>query len=350
MTMAKQLNVGIVGLGRLGRRHAENLCYRIPQARLLAAASPVEAERSFAAETLGVPHVFDSLEALLAVDGLDAVVLVTPTSLHAAQSIQVLEAGKHLFVEKPLALNVADCEQVEQTHARTVQQYPGQVAMVGFVRRFDPSYAHARAAIVAGEVGSPFYIRSQTCDKLDPNGFFVQFSATSGGIIMDCNIHDIDLARWLLSDAQGRAPKALKVYASGSCAVHPELARYQDVDNAIGTIEFADGKLATVYASRTFAHGHETSTEVIATGGKLLIGAGAARDRVVKSDAHGVGHLALEDFFARFEQAFAVELQAFTDACLGRQAAPLSLSDATEATRIGVALTQALRTGQPQTL
>ncbi len=348
--MKQTLNVGIVGLGRLGRQHAQCLRYRLPDARLVAAASPVEAERQHAREVLGVPQVFDSLEEMLGLENLDAVVLVTPTSLHAEQSIRVLEAGKHLFVEKPLALNVADCERVAATHARTRAQHPGQVALVGFVRRFDPSYQHAREAIVAGEIGLPFYVRSQTCDRLDPGGFFIQFSASSGGIIMDCNIHDIDLARWLLSDREGRAPRAQRVHAAGTCAVHPELAQFQDVDNAIGTIEFEDGKLATIYASRTFAHGHETSTEIIATAGKLLIGAGAARDRVIKSDARGVGHLALDDFFARFEQAFERELAHFVDACLGRVPVALQLEDATEATRIGAALTAALRTGSAQTL
>lgn len=243
-----------------------------------------------------------------------------------------------------------DCEQVEAAYERTRRKYPGQVAMVGFVRRFDASYARARAAIIAGDIGRPFLLRSQTCDKLDPRGFFVQFSATSGGIIMDCNIHDIDLARWLLSDAEGNAPRATKVYASGICAVHPELARHHDVDNAISTIEFSDGRFATLYASRTFAHGHETSTEIIATAGKLLIGAGAARDRIIKSDAHGVGHVALEDFFERFEDAFVTEMRAFTDSCANLKPAPLSLHDTTEATRIGRALTTALRTGEAQML
>ena len=167
---------------------------------------------------------------------------------------------------------------------------------------------------------------------------------------MDCNIHDIDLARWLLSDSQGQAPRARRVHASGGCFVHPELAQYQDVDNAVGTIEFEDGRLASIYASRTFAHGHETSTEIIASAGKLLIGAGAALDRVVRSDARGVGHAALPDFFERFREAFDHELQHFVDACLGRVPLALSLDDAIEATRIGAALTTALRTGEPQDL
>ena len=348
--MKDMLRVGIVGLGRLGRQHAQCLRYRIPGVHLLAAASPLEKERAWVRDELGVERVVEGLDELLAIDGLDAVVLVTPTALHAAQSIQVLEAGKHLFVEKPLALDVASCEQVGATHARTREQHPGQIAMVGFVRRFDASYRHARAAIVAGEIGTPFYVRSQTCDKLDPEGFFIQFSASSGGLIMDCNIHDIDLARWLLSDSQGQAPRARRVHASGGCFVHPELAQYQDVDNAVGTIEFEDGRLASIYASRTFAHGHETSTEVIASAGKLLIGAGAALDRVVRSDARGVGHAALPDFFERFREAFDHELQHFVDACLGRVPLALSLDDAIEATRIGAALTTALRTGKPQAL
>lgn len=335
------MKIGIVGLGRLGKRHAENLLKRIDGAELVAGASPVEAEREYA-KSLGL-SAYDSLEALLQHPDLEAVILVTPTALHAEQSIAVLEAGKHLFVEKPLALNVADCEKVEKVYAQTQKRFPNQMAMVGFVRRFDPSYASAKKALLNGEIGEAFFVRSQTCDQYDPNGFFVQFSATSGGLIMDCNVHDIDLVRWFLSDKNGNAPKALRFHATGSANIHPDLKQFADVDNAIATIEFEGGKFAHLYASRTFAHGHETSTEIIGTAGKLLIGAGAHLNRVVKSDKHGVSHEALPDFSARFSEAFIHELQAFVDACAGKIPAPLSLNDATEATRIGVALTEVLR-------
>lgn len=345
----KTLHVGIVGLGRLGRRHAQTLS-RHPNVKLSAAASVIAEERTYAQQTLGVEHVCDRLDALLAVTPLDAVVLVTPTALHASQSEAVLKAGKHLFVEKPLALNIADCEAVERTYAETRQQYPQQFAMVGFNRRFDADYQAAKAAIDNGEIGTPYFFRAQTCDKLDPNGFFIKFAATSGGIIMDCNIHDIDLVRWLMSDKEGNVSAVARVYATGCCAVHPELAQYQDVDNAISTIEFADGRMAHLYSSRTFAHGHETSTEIIGTQGKLLIGADAASNRVVKSDANGVGHQALPDFFARFEASFEHEIQAFVATCLGEQTLRSNLHDATEATRIGVALTESLRSHTLQSL
>lgn len=336
-------NIGIVGLGRLGQRHAENLLRRIDGVTIIAAASPVDSERDYARLTLGIEQVVDSLDELLTIDTIDAVVLVTPTAWHAEQSIAVLQAGKHLFVEKPLALNVEDCEKVEAVFEQTRQAKPDQVAMVGFVRRFDPSYVAAKQAILNGEIGEPFFVRSQTCDQYDPNGFFVNFSERSGGLIMDCNVHDIDLVRWFLSDNDGNTPAPIRYHATGSHNIHPDLAQYNDVDNAISTIEFSGGKYAHLYASRTFAHGHETSTEIIAAKGKLLVGAGAHANRVVKSDANGVSHTALADFSARFSEAFIHELQAFADACNGKINAPLSLNDATEATRIGVELTKVLR-------
>ncbi len=340
-TTSQALRVGIAGLGRLGQRHAAALAFHTPNCKLVAACSPVEAERAFAREQLGVANVYNDLDSLLQDPHVDAVVLVTPTSLHADQTIAALQAGKHVFVEKPLALNVPDCERVLQVS----EQHPGLVAMVGFVRRFDPSYQSAYQSVVAGAIGTPFLVRSQTCDQNDPEGFFVKFAPTSGGIFMDCSVHDIDLARWML----GR-PKALRAFATGTIALHPGLAACGDVDNGIAVVEFEGGAKAVLYASRTMAHGHETSTEVIGTAGKLLVGEHAARDRVVVSDAHGVRHAVLKDFYERFQDAFAAEMAAFVAACRGTTPLTLTLSDALEATRIGLAISRSLASGLPETV
>jgi myo-inositol 2-dehydrogenase / D-chiro-inositol 1-dehydrogenase len=335
------LRVGIAGLGRLGRRHAENLALRTTGAQLVAACSPVAAELDAAAQGLGVPATFADFDEFLRADGIDAVVLVTPTALHAGQVIAALEAGKHVFVEKPLALDPADCERVEAVARR----HPAQAAMVGFVRRFDPSYQHAAQAIAAGGIGQPFLVRSQTCDMNDASGLFVRYAPASGGLFMDCSVHDIDLARWLLGN-----PKAQRVFATGTIAIHEGLRAIGDIDNGIAVVEFEGGSRAVIYASRTFAHGHETSTEIIGTAGKLTVGVGAARDRVVTSDIHGVRHEAVADFFERFESAFQREMQAFVDACRGGSPSTfttgLTLADATEATRVGAAITRALHSGQ----
>ncbi|MDO8252928.1 MAG: Gfo/Idh/MocA family oxidoreductase, partial [Rhodoferax sp.] len=159
--MNKNLRIGIAGLGRLGKRHAEALAFRTRHCQLVAACSPVAEERAYAGEQLGIARLYEDFDAFIADPDIDAVVLVTPTSLHADQTIAALKSGKHVFVEKPLALNVADCERV----LAEAQQRPAQVAMVGFVRRFDPSYLNAHAAITSGEIGRPFLVRSQTCDQ-----------------------------------------------------------------------------------------------------------------------------------------------------------------------------------------
>lgn len=336
-TSAKQpLRVGIAGLGRLGKRHAEQLARRTRGALLVSACSPVAEERDWAAHELGVPTLHGDFDAFVRDPGLDAVVLVTPTSLHADQTVAALQAGKHVFVEKPLSLDLADCERVEAI----ARARPDLVAMCGFVRRFDPSYQQAKADIDAGALGRPFLVRSQTCDLNDPEGFFVRFAPTSGGIFMDCSVHDIDLARWMLGN-----PRATRAFASGTIALHPGLADCGDVDNGFGLVEFEGGARAVFYASRTMPHGHETTTEVIGTTGVVQVGMGAARDRVVTRDASGVRHRPVVDFFERFHEAFQREMDGFVAACQGGPV-PLTLGDATEATRIGLALTRSLRSGQ----
>jgi myo-inositol 2-dehydrogenase/D-chiro-inositol 1-dehydrogenase len=335
--MIKPLRIGIAGLGRLGQRHATNLAQRVPHAQLVAACSPLASEREWASNTLGVAHCYADYTAMLAHPGLDAVFLVTPTSLHAAQIIEALRAGKHVFCEKPLSLDLADCLAVEAEAAR----HPQLVAMIGFVRRFDASYQDAQRKIAQGLVGKPYLLRSQTCDQNDPSGAFMRFAPTSGGIFMDCSVHDIDLARWLLDN-----PEPKRVYASGTNAIHKGLAQFGDVDNGLATLEFADGTMASFMTSRTMAHGHETLTEVFGTGGRLSVGSNPRANRVEISDQHGVRNECTPDFYARFVDAFLFEAQEFTDAALGLCKLSLSLHDATAATRIGLAMTQALRSGR----
>jgi myo-inositol 2-dehydrogenase/D-chiro-inositol 1-dehydrogenase len=331
---SRPLQVGIAGLGRLGKLHARMLARQVPGANLVAACSPVVEESAWARETLGVPTTYADYEALLAHPGLDAVFLVTPTSLHAAQIVAALRAGKHVFSEKPTALDVDSCRVVEAEAAR----HPRLKAMIGFVRRFDPHYRDAHAKIRAGAIGRPFFARSQCADMNDPSGFFVRFSPTSGGIMLDMSVHDIDAARWLLG-----AGRARRVYATGTIAVHEGLAASDDFDNAVAIVEFEGGSVATIQASRTFAHGHESMTEVTGTGGRLSIGANPRLTRVEIADAHGVRNECTPTFYERFEEAFLRELTEFVEVVRTDRAPPLTLADATEATRIGIALMESMR-------
>jgi len=329
-----RLRIGIAGLGRLGRHHAENLARRIPRVELVAACSPVAEELAWAKGTLDVPRVFGKYEDLLADRDVQAVFIVTPTALHPAQIVAALQAGKHVFCEKPLSLELEDCRRVETESAKR----PELKVMIGYGRRFDPSYRDAHDKIRAGVIGRPFLVRSQNLDLNDPSGFFVHFAPTSGGIFLDCTVHDIDLARWFLGD-----PKPVRVFAAGVVAVHEGLSEFGDVDNGVATCEFADGKIACFYASRTMAHGHETLTEIFGTGGRITVGHNPRLNRVDISDAHGVRNECTPTFYERFEEAFLRETMHFVDAVLDNRAPALTLHDATEATRIGIALRESLQ-------
>jgi myo-inositol 2-dehydrogenase/D-chiro-inositol 1-dehydrogenase len=349
------VRIGVVGLGRLGKRHAMNLAYRVPGAVLAAACSPVDEERTWARDALPEPRIYEEYEALLADRDLDAVWLVTPSSLHAQQIVAALRAGKHVFCEKPLSLDVAECERV----LAVAREYPQLQATIGFMRRFDPSYVDAYEKAAAGAIGRPFMIRSQTTDKNDPEGFFVRFAPTSGGIFLDCTVHDIDVARWFFGNA-----RATRVYATGTIALHEGLRECGDVDNGVAVVEFEGGRLAVFYASRTMAHGNDTHSEVIGTAGALAIGHYPRANRVDIYDAGGIRNECTPTFFERFEEAFLREAQAFVESVRrGGQGQPggrtlsdgdtqvgATLADALEATRIGHALREALATGQPVVL
>jgi myo-inositol 2-dehydrogenase/D-chiro-inositol 1-dehydrogenase len=335
MTGRNPLRVGIVGLGRLGRRHAQNLAQRVPSAELVAACSPVADELAWAKDALGVRNLHADYAALLADTAVEAVLLVTPTSLHPEHIIQALQASKHVFCEKPLALDLAECHRVEAEAAK----HPRLKVMIGYGRRFDPSYSDAYDKIRAGLIGNPFLVRSQNLDMNDPSGFFVRFAPTSGGIFLDCTVHDIDLARWFLG-----APRPLRVFAAGTVAIHDGLREFGDVDNGVAVCEFEGGKLACFYASRTMAHGHETATEIFGTGGRLAIGVNPRLDRVEISDAYGVRNECTPTFYERFEEAFLRETIDFVQAVQDDRPPALTLNDATEATRIALSLRESLQT------
>ena len=332
--MSGPLRIGIVGVGRMGRRHAENLATRVPGAALVAACSPIGEELDWARDTLGVQALHKDYHDLLGRHDVDAVFIVTPNTLHPVQIIAALKAGKHVFCEKPLSMVLDECLAVEAE----ALMHPGLKVMIGFVRRFDASYQDAQKSIAAGAIGRPFLVRSETCDQNDPSGFFVKFAPTSGGIFVDMSVHDIDLARWLLG-----SPKALRVFSLGAVAVHEGLHACGDVDNGVAMCEFADGRMACFYASRTMAHGHETATEIVGTDGRLTVGRDGRLNHVEIADAHGVRNECTPTFYERFAEAFLNEAQAFVDVIREDSAPPVTLHDATEATRIGVALTESLR-------
>ena len=329
----KTVKAGIVGLGRMGRIYAKALRFRIRNVQLLAACSLDATERKFARHDLGIAHIYSSYNDMLQNKDLDAVFIVSSTDQHVSHFISGLEAGLHVFCEKPLARDVDICKTVEAV----AREHPKQLAVVGFMRRFDPSYVYAKKKIDEGAIGKPFLVKSQTVDMDETTKVQIEFVKTSGGIFHDYSVHDIDLARWFLqSDLK-------TVFAIGGAFAHPEFAEAGDADNVLATCVMENGTMASIQASRTAMHGHDTFTEIVGTEGSLRIGRPPSLNRVEISDRHGVRRECLKTFYDRFEDAFVIQMQDFIDCLIEGRRPELTLRDAIEATRGAMALTESFR-------
>ena len=327
------VKIGIVGLGRLGKRHAQNLRYKVVGSVLTAACSIVPEELAWAEKELGISETYTDYDEMLAKADLDAVFLVTSSSMHAAQSIKALEKGLHVFTEKPMGVNLEECRNVEAV----VSRHDNQVFFVGFVRRFDPSYAYAKKLIDNGVIGEPFLVRSQTVDLDEYAEFQVEFVPSSGGIFLDCNVHDIDLARWYLGS------EVKTVYSKGGSYVHKAFDEVDDADNTVVLATFEDGKMAVIAASRTAFHGHDTHTEITGSKGILKIGMTPAKNRVEIFDANGARQECVKDFYERFQEGFLNEAQEFVNCIIEGRRPIVSALDGTKATEVGFAMTDSFK-------
>ncbi|EAW13897.1 putative NAD binding Rossmann fold oxidoreductase [Aspergillus clavatus NRRL 1] len=336
----RKLKVGCAGLGRMGKRHALNFLQRTPRAELVAASSPDDIELEWARVHLAPYGVklYKNYDDMLKHEGLEAVVVASATAVHPEQAIKAMDANKHVLCEKPLSTSV----ELSQAVLDAANRKPELKVMCGFSRRFDASYRDAYTKMSAGTIGAPAVIRSQTCDKLDPSGFFVAYAEFSGGIFVDCSIHDIDLALWFL----GQDSKVKSVTAVGITAVEPDLRKHNDRDNAVGVVEFHNGTIVYLYASRMMAAGQEDTTEIIGPQGKLSINTQPAMNLVNVSDSSGVRREIPQTYYDRFEHAFVTEANEFTASCLDNTDVPLKLEGAVQAVQIGSALQESMITEQ----
>ncbi|KAH6704303.1 hypothetical protein BKA61DRAFT_618315 [Leptodontidium sp. MPI-SDFR-AT-0119] len=336
----QKLKVSCAGLGRMGKRHALNFLDRTPRADLVAASTPDDIEYQWGKMNLE-PHgvtMYHSYEDMLKHPGLQAVVIASVTAVHAMQAVKAINADKHVLCEKPLSISA----EASRTVVTAASKKPHLKIMCGFSRRFDDSYRDAWNKMDQGMIGRPSVFRSQTCDMWDSTGFFVAYAEFSGGIFVDCSIHDIDLALWFF----GEDSVVKSVVASGIVALEPALRKFNDCDNAIGIIEFYGGKIAYLYCSRIMAAGQEDTSELIGTQGKLTINAQPMSNLVNIHEAQGIRREIPSTYYGRFEKAFLTEANEFTRACLDDTRLPFKLGGATKTVEIACALQESLVSGQ----
>lgn len=340
-----KLKVAIAGLGRMGARHAMHFYGLTPRADLIAASTPDQKELDWAAQALPGTRTYLNYDEMLQTEiknGLQAVVIASATAVHAEQAIKAIKLGLHVLCEKPLSTNAEISLSVCTAYRESQKQYPSQKVICGFSRRFDASYRDAHEKMTAGLIGKPAVFRSQTCDKLDPSGFFVAYAQFSGGIFVDCSIHDIDLALWFF----GEDSKVKSVSAVGITAVEPDLRKFNDRDNAVAVVEFYDGKIAQLYCSRMMAAGQEDTSEIIGTKGKLSINMQPQVNLVNIYESTGVRREVPPHYYGRFRDAFIQEANEFTACCLDDTEPPMRLEGAVAAVKIGQALQESLLSGK----
>lgn len=331
----KQIRVAIAGLGRLGRVHAENLAFRIPNTTLCAVCAQTEASLAWARERLGATACYQDFEEMLRCEKPDAVAIITPSDLHCAQIEAALNAGIHVFFEKPLGTDLDACLATQAV----VQQHPELVCMPGFMRRYDKSYVYAKAQIDAGAIGKPYMMK---CTGIDPESAIegtLRVTGSFGGIFLDLGIHDVDLMRWLL----GSEPA--EVHAVGTTVKYPAFREGGDYETAAALYQFENGAIGMCHAGRCSPYGYHVETEIIGTEGTLRVSGIPAKNLTQVYGPNGVATECVGSFQERFEEAYLAEMQEFADCvCEGRRPA-VTVEDAVKATAIACAAGQALRSG-----
>ncbi|WP_215737684.1 Gfo/Idh/MocA family oxidoreductase [Mesomycoplasma hyorhinis] len=298
--MNTKIKVGILGLGRMGLTHAENLLNKINNAQLIALCS-LDDKAEHYAKLWNIKYWYNSYEKMLENEEIDAVVIVSPTAQHPNNILQALKAKKHVFCEKPLGIDLDSVYSLVQ-EAKT---YKNQVVQIGFMRRYDRDYSYAKQLVDKGQIGKVFYVRTLSQDPEQDIKNMFSFGPTSGGQFIDVGAHDLDLMIWYLDSY----PK--RVWSLGDAYKYEEFKSWNDGDVVTGMFEFHNGSIGIMTASRIGPQGYQAQAELIGTQGHLNIGLIDQKNNVISLNSQGAIHNYHRNFNSRFSQSYIDELNEF---------------------------------------
>ncbi|OQR94470.1 oxidoreductase family [Achlya hypogyna] len=327
----KALRVGVLGAGRIGRVHTQILS-RLG-VTVVAIADPSEERGQSLAREFGVAKVTTKVEDIFNDPTIHAVLICSPTDLHAQHIHQAAAAKKHIFCEKPIALDLGVVDAA--VHA---VEAAGVKMMVGFNRRFDANFKRIRKAVIDGEVGDVGMIR---ITSRDPSAPPVSYIKVSGGIFCDMTIHDFDMARFLV----GSEVEQVFVMAQ---ARDPEIGAAGDVDTAVVCLRFKNGVLGYIENSRVAAYGYDQRVEILGSKGAVSCENNYPNTVTISTGTSIARDLPLHFFIDRYMDAYKDELSAFVDVCLDpRTAPPVSGHDGRQALKLGLAATRSMKENRP---
>jgi len=330
----QKLGIGVVGVGEMGKRHAENLRRNVPEARLIAVADVSETRARQTAAELEIERSYSSLEAMLENKEIQAVVIATPDKFHAHAVELAAGAGKDILCEKPLALNLEDAHAAVAAVSRA-----GRRVQVGFMRRYDPGYAAAMRRIEGGGIGTPVIFKSLGRDKEQPP--ISAYESNVNGMILYTNtIHDFDLARWLMRD------EVTNVHAYTTSAIRPEVAKYGDVVASVVNLQYRQGAIGNVESYAQAVYGYDVRTEIVGSKGTIMVG---SLDRVpaVFMTARGGEQMLADHFLSRFADAYLIEMRDFVQSILDDREVKIPGEDGLKALAIAVAAERSHQQSRP---
>lgn len=329
------LNIGIIGAGRIGKVHLESISYHVKNATVTAMADPfMNEETEKLIRSYGVSKVTKDYKDILNDTDIDAVLVCSSTDTHAAISIEAINAGKHVFCEKPVDHSIEKIQAV----ADALKEHPNIKFQVGFNRRFDHNFAAIRKAYDDGKIGEAHILKITSRDPEPPNPAYIK---VSGGIFLDMTIHDFDMACFLTdSDVK-------ELYVNSAVLVDPAIGEQGDVDTAIITMKMANGALAVIDNSRKAAYGYDQRAELFGSKGMVATSNDTVSSAVI-SNADGVtGEKPLFFFLERYMESFSEEMRQFTEAVINDTEVPVGIHAGLQSVKIGLAARKSVEEHRP---
>ena len=323
--------IGIIGCGRIGRMHASLLAREVPGWVVAAVADAVPAAAEGVSAVVGAPVL--TIEELLAADDVDTVAICTSTDTHVDLVIAAAEAGKAIFCEKPVSLDLAQVDR-----ALSAVEASGVPFMIGFNRRFDPGHQSVRDAVADGTVGDLHVLRITSRDPAAPPPEYV---AVSGGIFLDMVIHDFDMANYVV-----RSP-VLEVFARGAVRVDPRIGEAGDVDTAVTVLTHEDGTITTIDNSREAVYGFDQRVEAFGSGGMAVSDNPRAHAGWSIGPGASTGQPLPWFFLDRYLESYRREWAAFHAYLVDGGPSPVGTADARACTTVALAAGLSLREGRP---
>lgn len=329
------LKIGIIGAGRIGKVHLESISYHVKNATVTAMADPfMNEETEKLIRSYGVSKVTKDYKDILNDKDIDAVLVCSSTDTHAAISIEAINAGKHVFCEKPVDHSIEKIQAV----ADALKEHPDIKFQVGFNRRFDHNFAAIRKAYDDGKIGEAHILKITSRDPEPPNPAYIK---VSGGIFLDMTIHDFDMACFLTdSDVE-------ELYVNSAVLVDPVIGEQGDVDTAIITMKMANGALAVIDNSRKAAYGYDQRAELFGSKGMVATSNDTVSSAVI-SNADGVtGEKPLFFFLERYMGSFSEEMRQFTEAVINDTEVPVGIHAGLQSVKIGLAARKSVEEHRP---